>query len=43
MRMLFDQYVHPENRLTHALVACLAEDPTFLAAFLRWLGIALAT
>jgi hypothetical protein len=40
MRAIFDQYVHPENRLTHALVACLAEDPTLLAAFLRWLGIA---
>jgi hypothetical protein len=40
MRTLFDQYFHPENRLTHALVACLAEDSALLAAFLRWLGIA---
>jgi len=39
MRALFDQYVHPENRLTHALVCCLAEDPALLATFLRWLGV----
>jgi hypothetical protein len=39
MRTLFDQYVHPENRLTHALVACLAEDSALLFAFLRWLGV----
>ena len=40
MRCLFDQYVHPENRLTHALVASLAEDPSLLRSFLRWLDVA---
>jgi len=40
VRNVFDQYVHPENRLTHALVCCLAEDSNLLASFLRWLGIA---
>jgi hypothetical protein len=40
MRCLFDQYVHPENRLTHALVASLAEDPALLRSFLRWLDVA---
>ncbi len=40
MRTLFDQYVHPENRLTHALVASLAEDPVLLRSFLRWLDVA---
>jgi hypothetical protein len=40
VRNVFDQYVHPENRLTHAFVCCLAEDPAFLASFLRWLGVA---
>lgn len=39
MRPLFDQYAHPENRLTHALASCLAEDPALLASFLRWLGV----
>jgi hypothetical protein len=40
MRVLFDQYVHPENRLTHALVASLTEDPALLRSFLRWLDVA---
>lgn len=40
MRPLFDQYIHPENRLTHALASCLVEDPALLASFLRWLGVA---
>jgi hypothetical protein len=40
MRALFDQYVHPENRLTHALVASLAEDSALLRNFLRWLDVA---
>ncbi len=40
MRNVFDQYVHPENRLTHALVCCLAEDSALLASFLRWLDVA---
>ncbi len=39
MRALFDQYAHPENRLTHALVASLAEDTDLLRAFLGWLDI----
>ena len=40
MRAIFDQYVHHENRLTHALVASLAEDPALLRSFLRWLDVA---
>jgi hypothetical protein len=40
MRVLFDQYVYPENRLAHALVASLAEDPALLRSFLRWLDVA---
>jgi hypothetical protein len=40
MRCLFDQYLHPENRLTHALVASLAEDSALLHSFLRWLDVA---
>jgi hypothetical protein len=40
MRTLFDQYVHPENRLTHALVASLAEDTALLRSFLRRLDVA---
>lgn len=36
MRNTFDQYRHPENRLTHALASCLAEDPSFRAAFVHW-------
>jgi hypothetical protein len=39
MRTVFDQYVHPENRLTHALATSLAEDPALLRSFLRWLDI----
>jgi len=40
MRALFDQYQYPENRLTHALSASLAEDPELLRAFLGWLDVA---
>jgi hypothetical protein len=36
MRNLFDQYNHPENRLTHALVSSLANDPLLLSNFIRW-------
>ncbi len=36
MRHLFDQYNHPENRLTHALVSSLANDERLLRDFLRW-------
>jgi hypothetical protein len=39
MRTIFDQYVHPENRLTHALVASLPEEPALLRSFLRWLDV----
>jgi hypothetical protein len=39
MRTIFDQYVHPENRLTHALATSLAEDPALLRSFLRWLDV----
>ena len=36
MRNLFDQYDQPENRLTHALVCCLARDRRLLHKFLQW-------
>ena len=36
MRNLFDQYDGPENRLTHALACCLAEDRKLLARFVKW-------
>jgi hypothetical protein len=36
MRNLFDQYKHPENRLTHALVSCLAADTKLLRGFIKW-------
>ena len=36
MRNVFDQYEEPENRLTHALASCLAEDPAFCRDFVRW-------
>ena len=36
MRNLFDQYNHPENRLTHSLVSSLANDPLLLKEFIRW-------
>jgi hypothetical protein len=36
MRNLFDQYNHPENRLTHSLVSSLANDPLLLSKFIRW-------
>jgi hypothetical protein len=35
MRNIFDQYRHPENRLTHALVCVLNEDRQLLAKFLQ--------
>jgi len=35
MRHIFDQYDQPENRLTHALVCCLAEDRKLLNRFVR--------
>jgi hypothetical protein len=36
MRHLFDQYNQPENRLTHALVSSLANDPILLKNFIQW-------
>lgn len=36
MRNLFDQYSQQENRLTHALASCLAEDPRLLRRFVKW-------
>jgi len=36
MRNIFDQYTHPENRLTHALVTAMYEDPKLLRKFVRW-------
>lgn len=36
MRNVFDQYIQPENRLTHALVTSLAADPALLGKFVRW-------
>lgn len=36
MRNLFDQYNHPENRLTHALVSALHQDHKLLKQFVRW-------
>lgn len=39
MRNLFDQYSHPENRLTHAMACCLHEDRDLLKRFLAWLRV----
>ncbi|MFQ5778798.1 MAG: hypothetical protein ACE5IP_12400 [Terriglobia bacterium] len=36
MRNIFDQYAQPENRLTHALVSCLAADQELLRKFVEW-------
>src|SRR5271169_6849236 len=36
MRNLFDQYRHPENRLTHSLVSSLSNDPKLLSQFIQW-------
>jgi hypothetical protein len=36
MRNLFDQYRHPENQLTHALLSALEADRVLLRKFLRW-------
>jgi hypothetical protein len=36
MRNLFDQYSQPENRLTHALMSCLAADRRLLNKFVLW-------
>ena len=36
MRNLFDQFQQPENRLTHALMCALHEDPKMLKKFVHW-------
>jgi len=36
IRNLFDQYTQPENKITHALVSGLFEDPKLLKAFVKW-------
>jgi hypothetical protein len=36
MRNVFDQYRHPENRLTHALVSSLEADRRLLRRFVAW-------
>lgn len=36
MRNIFDQYNHPENRLTHALVSALHQDSKLLKRFVEW-------
>ncbi|MFB3891930.1 MAG: hypothetical protein ACE15C_07890 [Phycisphaerae bacterium] len=38
MRNVFDQYVQPENRLTHALMSTLANDRRLIRPFIHWLG-----
>jgi len=38
MRNLFDQYSHPENRLTHALLSCLSRDRRLLQRFISCAG-----
>ena len=35
MRNIFDQYLHPENRVTHALMTAINEDRKLLGLFLR--------
>lgn len=39
MRNVFDQYNHPENRLSHALAVCLHEDRALLRGLLAWVGV----
>src|ERR1017187_3937713 len=39
MRNVFDQYKHPENRLSHALAVCLDEERALLRDFLTWIGV----
>jgi hypothetical protein len=36
VRNIFDQYSQPENRLTHALLASLAEDRRLLRSVVLW-------
>lgn len=39
MRNIYDQYVQPENRLTHALACTLHHDLGLLVPFLKWIGL----
>lgn len=39
VRNIFDQYIQPENKLTHALMTALDRDRQLVRPFLRWLGI----
>ncbi len=39
MRNIFDQYKHPENRLTHAVFTVLDRDQSLLVPFLKWLRL----
>lgn len=39
MRNIFDQYDQYENRLTHALVCTLSNDPRLIGPFLKWLKV----
>jgi len=36
MRNIYDQYSQPENRLTHALICTLYEEPGILKQFIKW-------
>jgi hypothetical protein len=36
MRNVFDQFKEPENRLTHALMTSLSEEPKLLKGFVIW-------
>jgi hypothetical protein len=38
LRNIFDQYSHPENRLTHALATVLHQDRAVLRSFVRTFG-----
>ena len=38
MRNIFDQYTHPENRLTHSLASVLHQDRALLQSFLASFG-----
>ena len=39
MRNIYDQYEQPENKLTHALVCTLSNEPKLIRAFLKWLKV----
>jgi hypothetical protein len=39
MRNVFDQYVHFENKLSHALLYSLGSDPLLLRRFIKWTAV----